>query len=88
MQSLFGYSQYVKIFDRNFNRRELNEADILCRNTLESLDSLEFRINDRLRDYTNEQKAAVIQNAQARFLLRRGLLRRNSLPQQNQNVQH
>lgn len=85
MQVLFGSSQYVRIYDRNFGGRELNESDILQRDTTQNLDSLDFRINNiTIRNVTNEIKASAIQDAQARFLLRRGVLRRTQ-PQQPQN---
>lgn len=85
MQVLFGSSKYIKIFDRNFGGRELSAGDILCRDSLENLDSLEFRLNDRLLNITNEIKASAIQDAQAKFLIRRGILRRNPAPAQPQH---
>lgn len=84
MQILFGTSQYIQIFDRNFGGKELGESDILCRDSLQNLDSLEFRLNGRKLHISNEFKASAIQDAQAKFLIRRGLLRRDPVPAQPQ----
>ncbi len=61
MQVLFGTSQYMRIFDRNFSGRELKARDILCRNSLENLDPLEFRLDNRLLNISNETKTSAIQ---------------------------
>ena len=84
MQILFGTSQYIKIFDKNYTEKELSESDILCRDSLQNLDSLEFRLNSRKLNIANEFKASAIQDAQAKFLIRRGLLRRDPVPAQPQ----